>query len=179
MTERWYVVHTKHKQEQTAAENLWDQGFPVFYPRYIKEDVKAKTVQQRVLPFYPGYIFVRFDIGTSPWKRICSTRGIVQLVCATEENAVAVPPGFVEDLILQCDKEGFIPVNKGVEIMQSYTPGELLQVKDGPFAGLIGVCEQSDNERVRIFLSLLSRETTVSLTLSSVQRNKTTSGSVV
>lgn len=177
MSDRWYVVNTKNKLENFAADNLSDQGFPTFYPKYIKTIERHGRSMKLVVPFYPSYIFVRFNLDTDPWRRIFGTRGVNQLVCAQEDSVLAVPIGFVEDLILSCDADGYIPVETGVGIMETYVPGEELEVKDGPFAGMKGICEKSDGDRVRIFLSLLSRETAVSLSVSSISRDNPIGGS--
>lgn len=163
MAQRWFVVNTKPRLETYASTNLNDQGFITFNPRYRQARVVRKKVITEVLPFYPTYIFVRFDKAVDPWKVIPNTRGVKQIITASEDSASPVPVGFVEDLILSADKEGYLLVDDGVDIMQRYMPGEELEIVDGPLRGMIGICKESSQGRVRIFLSLLSRQTEVSL----------------
>lgn len=163
MAQRWYVANTKPRLEQYAAENLMRQGFGVFYPRYLKTIVKNSKPIRVVLPLYPSYIFVLFDLQKDHWTKIYGTRGVVQLLCASEDRVSPVPCGFVEDLMKTCGKDGYISIDLEAKLIEDYAVGSQLEVVDGPFKGNIGVCAGSAGGRVRLFMTLLSRQVKISL----------------
>ena len=53
----WYVIRTKPCQEERAAENLEYWGIQVLAPR-----LATKKEESKWKPFFPGYIFAKFDI---------------------------------------------------------------------------------------------------------------------
>ena len=54
----WYVLRTRPSCENVAATELDRGGFDVFNPR--ASILRAKQ-GSRIVPLFPGYLFVRFD----------------------------------------------------------------------------------------------------------------------
>jgi len=50
---RWYVINTKPKKESQVERLFVEGGFTIYCPKYVRE--------KRVVPFFPGYAFLRFD----------------------------------------------------------------------------------------------------------------------
>ena len=78
--EDFFVVHTKPNQENKAKKNLEFQGFKTWLPIYKKAVVRKNRLFLREEPFFPGYIFVFFDISKDNWSRIFSTLGVKYLI---------------------------------------------------------------------------------------------------
>jgi transcriptional antiterminator RfaH len=160
---RWYVVQTKARQELTAAQNLENQLFSVFVPRYVRKRVVRNAVVEEILPLFPSYLFVSLDLTKDRWRSVFGTRGVVTLLASTEDNASPLPRGFVEDLIAETDLKGFLKGPVADEIILDYAPGDLVKVSSGIFEGLSGTCEAVKKDRATVLLTLLSREARVIL----------------
>lgn len=168
MSSRWYVVQSKNKQEYLATQQLHNQNFCVFIPQTcVRRQVRAKIVKIPT-PLFPSYLFVKFDITKDRWRAICGTRGVQQLVTATDKSVTPLPRGLVEDMMLETDDLGFITIQKAEEIVAEYNVGEELQVVDGIFQGLSGTCDGLRKDMVIVLLSLLSGKTRVELPASMV-----------
>ena len=71
----WFVVMTKLKQEQVARKNLLNQRFEVFLPQ-----LNHSNINSGLIPLFPGYLFVSFDISRPHWLKIGNTRGVKKLL---------------------------------------------------------------------------------------------------
>ena len=78
--QKYYVIHTKPKQENKALINLKRQGFRTWFPSFKKTIFfKNKEIEKRE-PFFPGYIFVILDIFNDDWSKIQNTFGVKYLI---------------------------------------------------------------------------------------------------
>ena len=57
----WYLVNTKARQEETANQNLSNQGFQTFLPK-ISYDLKKNVSKPNIEVMFPSYLFVKIDI---------------------------------------------------------------------------------------------------------------------
>ena len=97
--EDFFVVHTKPNQEN-KAKNLEFQGFKTWLPIYKKAVVRKNRLFLREEPFFPGYIFVFFDISKDNWSRIFSTLGVKYLITFDgKPKAVEKNYGWFEKII--------------------------------------------------------------------------------
>src|SRR5262245_8013340 len=77
---RWYLIHTKPRQESRALENLERQGFECFRPMQAVERCRDGRTQPAAQPLFPSYLFIHLDRLTDNWYPISSTRGVHQIV---------------------------------------------------------------------------------------------------
>lgn len=158
MEKRWYVVQSKSKQEAIVQENLENQNFIVFFPQCIERKLsRGKPVIGRI-PMFPSYLFVQFDISSDRWRAICSTRGVFQLLTATEEHITPLPHGFVEELSKRTDENGYLNLEDAEIVLENYAVGDQIKIKSGVFSGLSGTCARIGRNSVVVLLSLLSGE---------------------
>jgi transcriptional antiterminator RfaH len=158
-TLRWYVAQTHARAEAKAAAHLARQGFPTYFPRYLKRRRHARRVETLAAPLFPRYLFVAVDMATQRWRSIQSTIGVMQLVCNGEEPA-AISNRIIDDLKNRESGLGFIQLDQH----QKFRPGDKLRVIDGVFCDSLGLFEgTTDNERVTILLDLLGRKVRVML----------------
>lgn len=159
MPRRWYVVRTVPSLEGLAARNLRSQSFDVFFPR-TKMKVKSDI---RYMPLFPCYLFIRFDVKKARWRSIMGTRGVLDLLGASEKGAIPVRKGAIEEFIKITDAAGFIKQNKKEEVLNVFRTGDLLKIDVGSFSGMIGKCIQSTVNTTILVVTLLSRPISVSL----------------
>lgn len=170
MRTRWYVVQTKSHLEQFATDQLRNQQFEVFCPAYKQVSQRGKKTTTQILPLYPAYIFVKFDLEHDHWTAINNTRGVIGLLGVRHGFYVTpLPEGFVEEMLMKSSDDGLISLEESVEELIQFTPGMSLEVKDNQFKGLVGTYVQNTGDRVTLLLSLLSSKIKVSLPLRSVK----------
>ena len=149
-TARWYAVHTLPRLEATAEAHLARQGFETFVPRVLVNKKHARRIETVKAPLFPRYGFLRIDLERQRWRSINGTTGVAALVMA-EDRPLAVPTGVVEALRAAVNADGVIDFDRGLQ------PGDPVRLRDGPFAGALGVLERLDDKgRVEMLLSLIN-----------------------
>ena len=161
---RWHVVYTQPRNEALAFEHLERQGFEVFLPRYLKRRSHARVVDMVPAPLFPRYLFTAFDDCETGWHVVRSTRGVVDLVRSGYVLAW-VPEAVVEELYRRCDKRGFVPLARQLDLGR----GQRIRIDSTAFAACDAIFEaHTDNDRVKVLLSLLGREVTVQVPVGAV-----------
>lgn len=154
----WYVVHTKVRQEQVAADNLIRQGFAVYLPkiRLLKRIRRRQEVRQE--PLFPRYLFVRPGSATNSIAPVRSTTGVTALVRFGQEPAVMRPE------VLEIIRAFEARRNEAPEeAISPFQPGARICVAEGALAGMEGLVSDVSHERVVVLMQLLGRETRVRL----------------
>jgi transcription elongation factor/antiterminator RfaH len=155
--ERWYVAHTLPQHELKAAQQLANQGFRAFVPRYWKNRRHARRVETISAALFPRYIFVILDLTKDRWRSINGTIGVDRLL-TYGGLPQPVPHGVLESLIAGADPQG------NVQFHFNLKEGQAIRVIAGPFADLVGQLERlDDNGRVRVLLELMGGSVRVAL----------------
>lgn len=161
--DRWYVAQTQVRGEERARVNLERQGFHTYLPRYRRERRHARRRDSVQAPLFPGYIFVRLDLETAPWRSINGTFGVSRLVCRGEQPA-ALPEGVVEEIAARESDEGLVVLTP-----RPFRKGEALRIVTGALADCLGFFERmADRDRVILLLDLLGRKVRVQAPLEAV-----------
>lgn len=158
MNALWYVVNTQARREGVAASNLRRQGYDIFLPVISKTVRHARSVRHVLEAYFPGYLFVRFDIDIQRWRPIENSIGVLRLIKAGTKPTAA-PMGLVESLIERSGPDGLLRLES-----ENLQPGQIIRITHGPFADSLAVVDRaSGEERVRVLLTLLGQATAVSL----------------
>src|SRR5258705_12699899 len=74
---RWYVVHTKYREEERADNNLRSWEVLTFYPQIRARRVNqfSGKITELAKPLFPGYLFARFD-ASKLLSKVHYTRGV-------------------------------------------------------------------------------------------------------
>jgi len=162
---RWYLVHTKPRQEKCALENLQRQGYCCYLPILPSEKLRQGVLTVMDEPLFPRYLFIRLGQGDSAqsWAPIRSTRGVSRLVSFGVEPAV-VSDGLVKTLREQeASRQG--------EPERLFKPGERVRLTEAPFGGIEGIYQMADGERrVIVLIELLSKQVRVQVAPASLRR---------
>lgn len=157
MAARWYVISFQPGREGVAELHLQRQGFHVWMPRYLRVVSHARRRYEKRVPFFPGYMFVSFDVERDRWRAINGTTGVRSLIMQGE-RPVPCPEGIVEKLQMLAGKEGLIDTSGELAV------GDRVRVLSGPFADSIGSLVRVDGAgRVRILLQMMRAEIAVTL----------------
>ena len=154
----WYVVNTQARKERIAADNLRRQGYEVFLPVLSKTVRHARSVRLAFEAYFPGYLFVRFDLASQRWRPIESSVGVLRLIKAGNRPTPA-PVGLVETLIERSGPDGLLRLEP-----EGLQPGQVVRITTGPFADSLAIVDRASGvERDRVLLTLLGQATAVSL----------------
>lgn len=155
---RWYVAQTQADREQVAQLHLRRQRFVTFLPMVLQTVRHARKVQQARKAYFPGYLFVRIDVGAQAWRSINGTIGVSRLL-TTGDRPQPTPVGLVEMLLGAADPAGIVNLTPALAI------GQQVRIVSGPFADRLGIVERLGGpERVRILLELMTMTVPVEVT---------------
>ncbi len=161
----WYVVHTKPRQETRALVNLERQGFHCFLPTIPKKRVSRKAFEVVPEPLFARYLFIELDTTLSgrSWAPIRSTLGVSKLVTFGTEPA-RVDPGLIG--LLQQKQSDLAQTP-----LAQYQPGDLVQIKEGPFKGVEAIYQMDDGEmRAMVLIELLQKPTRLQIDVGNLQK---------
>ena len=152
----WYLVYTKPRQELVALENLVRQGYRCYLPQWQVEKKRrsGKTSEWAIStePLFPRYLFIELDTGTTgpSWGPIRSTTGVTSLVRFGLQPAKA-PIGLIDTLRAMQEEHA-------QSAARPLEAGDLVSLRDGPFAGLQAVYQcQDSSARITLLLEVMSR----------------------
>lgn len=160
MAESWYTLRSKPRKEDIVYRQVFNQGIEVYYPRIRVHPVNPRA--RKVKPYFPGYLFVRVDLDVFGLSFFQWMPHAVGLVCFGEEPAI-VP----DHLIAAIQKRVRDVAEAGGELFDGLKPGDLVWIREGPFAGYEAIFDTRipGSERVRVLLKLLSEQRQIPLEL--------------
>lgn len=162
----WYVAYTQSTKEMVAYQNLIEQGFDAYLPRFKKIRRHARKVDEVLAPLFPRYIFVGMNLDNAKWRSVNGTRGISHLLCSSESRPAVISTHAIEALKSQEVSEGVVPVTS----LSVFVKGDKVRVLDGMFKDQVAVFDKlGDANRVQLLLNFLGRETNVSMPLYAVE----------
>ncbi len=150
---RWYVLHSKPNNENLLSEQLTLRRIEAFLPRIPVHTVNPRARKTR--PYFPGYVFVHFDLshtGASVLQWIPGASGLV---------AFGNELGYVPDNLIHALRRRVDEIQTaGGELLRSIQAGDAVVIQDGPFQGYEAIFDEriSGSERVRVLLKLFQRE---------------------
>lgn len=162
---RWYLVRTKPNAEATALRNLERQGYEAYLPRLSQSLPWRGQWRERVVPLFPGYLFLRIDEGRQALAPVHSTLGVAGIVRFGASFAI-VPDEIVRDLRSLAN-----PVTglHRLALPARLAPGTRVRIVAGPFDGLEGVFQRETGEdRAIVLLSVLGHRASVGVPVSSL-----------
>src|SRR5688572_8568811 len=154
---QWYVVYTKPQKEELAQFHLRLKNLEPFFPRLWLPVFSRK--RKRVVPLFPNYLFVRIDLE----KQYDYVRWSPGVKCFVSFNDTPIPleEGIAEYLIRRANADGIICARSDLIV------GQEVRIRGGPFDGVLGMIEKTSDAkgRVKILMTLLSREVSVEVPL--------------
>jgi transcriptional antiterminator RfaH len=132
---RWYVIHTKVREEFRALENLQNQGFEVFLPTCKVQKKLQGKIKLATEPLFRRYLLIRLSDVKGNWFSIRSTRGVSQIL----RFGQAAEPAVVADYIVNYLKQRSFQEEP---LRKLFQPGEMLEIVNGPFRGVSGFFEK-------------------------------------
>ncbi|MBB6447516.1 transcription termination/antitermination protein NusG [Bacillus benzoevorans] len=176
MEKNWYVVHTYSGYENKVKANLekrvesmamQDKIFRVIVPEEEETDIKngkKKVVKRKV---FPGYVLVELVMTDDSWYVVRNTPGVTGFVGSAGAGSKPSP-------LLPEEVSGILK-HMGVDerrIDIDFVIGEMVKVKEGPFANFEGTIEDIDKDKakIRVLVNMFGRDTPVELDFTQIEK---------
>lgn len=151
---KWVVVMSKPNCEAMAVENLKQQGYGCYFPRF-KAAGRGNVILKK--PLFPRYLFASID---KVWYSIRGTRGVSHLLMSDNGPAI-IPDSAIEAMRAKEDSDGFIVLGKD-KSPERFHKGDPVKATEGPLTGLDLIYDgMSSHERVKVLATLLGRQVPV------------------
>ncbi|RMW99221.1 transcription termination/antitermination protein NusG [Allofranklinella schreckenbergeri] len=172
---QWYIVHAYSGMEKAVERNIAErvarEGMEAKFGRILvptEEVVEMKNGQRKMAErkLYPGYVFVEMVMDDETWHLVKQTSKVTGFV-GGRNKPTPIPEAEVQKIVNRLEEGGERPRHK-IEFMV----GELVRVKEGPFADFNGTVEEVNYERSRLRVSVMifGRSTPVELEFSQVEK---------
>ncbi|MCL2591625.1 MAG: transcription/translation regulatory transformer protein RfaH [Betaproteobacteria bacterium] len=162
---RWYLIHTKPRQEKTALWHLEQQGYECYLPMLRAERLRRHKLVVVDVPLFSRYLFIRLGQGGKgkSWAPIRSTIGVSRLVHFGEHLAQ------VDDRLIEALKSREKSFH--CEPERLFKSGDTVRIIDGLFSGLEAVYQMSDGaQRSHVLIDMLSKSVPLQLDSGSLRK---------
>jgi len=173
---RWYIVHAYSGMEKAVERNILERinraGMQDKFGRILvpTEEVvemrngQRKTTERRL---FPGYVFVEMLMDDDTWHLVKHTSKVTGFVGGAKNRPAPISEEEVQKIVSQMEQGTDKPRHK-IEFMA----GELVRVKEGPFADFNGSVEEVNYEksRLRVSVMIFGRSTPVELEFGQVEK---------
>ena len=176
MSKRWYIVHVYSGMEKSVQRalverieraELQDQFGQILIPSEEVVEVKngKKTITQRRI--FPGYVLVEMDLTDESWHLVRSTNRVTGFLGGSGNRPTPISQREVDEILSQMEEGTEKPRPKVL-----FEVGELVRVKEGPFADFNGNVEEVNYEKskVRVSVTIFGRSTPVELDFDQVEK---------
>lgn len=171
----WYVVQTYSGLENVVKKNLEkriesmgmeNQIFRVIIPEETEiENRKGKKVE-KIKKVFPGYVFIEMMVTDESWYVVRNTPNVTGFIGSSGKGAKPVPLRPEEmDPILK--RLGLHRSESNIKI----SIGDRVKIKEGPFAGQIGIIDDVDTTRqeLKVLVEFFGRQTTFELSFNQIE----------
>lgn len=176
MSKRWYVVHVYSGMEKSVLKALLERidraGLQSSFGKILvpsEEVVEVKGGQKSISErrIFPGYVLVEMELTDDTWHLVKNTPRVTGFLGGAGNRPTPISDKEVEKILSQ--------IEEGVEKPRPkvlFEIGEMVRVKEGPFADFNGNVEEVNYEKskVRVSVAIFGRSTPVELDFSQVEK---------
>ncbi|CUJ75160.1 transcription termination/antitermination protein NusG [Achromobacter xylosoxidans] len=176
MSKRWYVVHVYSGMEKSVHKALNERieraGLQTSFGRILVPSEKVvevkggqKSITERRI--FPGYVLVEMDLTDETWHLVKNTNRVTGFLGGSGNRPTPISEKEVEKILSQMEEGVEKPRPKIL-----FEVGEMVRVKEGPFADFNGNVEEVNYEKskVRVSVTIFGRATPVELDFSQVEK---------
>lgn len=173
---RWYIVHAYSGMEKAVERNIAERivrsGMQSKFGRILvpsEEVVEMRNGQRRTTErrLFPGYVFVEMVMEDDTWHLVKHTSKVTGFVGGAKNRPAPISEEEIRKIVDQMQEGTEKPRHK-IEFMA----GEMVRVKEGPFADFNGSVEEVNYEksRLRVSVTIFGRATPVELEFAQVEK---------
>jgi len=160
---KWYALAVKPRHEKSVHRMLEMKAQETFLPLYRNSHRYARREKVFHLPWFPGYVFCKFNLATC--RPVITTPGVIRVLGAGGE---ATPIDDSEIASMQLAVKARTPV----EPWPFLKAGERIRIAEGALAGVEGILIQVKQEpRIILSVSLLQRSVLLEIDREMVARS--------
>ena len=150
---RWWVLHTKARQEKALSRELYARQTPFFLPVVSRRTNRGKRATLSYVPLFLGYVFIH---GTE-------TERVDTLKTNRVSRIIDVPdPDCLVDDLQRLHR--LILADAPLTVESRLTAGDQVRVRSGVFQGIEGrVLERRGKTRLLVAIDFLQRGASVEL----------------
>ncbi len=176
MSKRWYVVHVYSGMEKSVHRALLERieraelqhAFGrILIPSEEVVEMKdgKKSISERRI--FPGYVLVEMDLTDETWHLVRNTNRVTGFLGGSGNRPTPISDREVEKILSQMEEGVEKPRPKVL-----FEVGEMVRVKEGPFADFNGNVEEVNYEKskVRVSVTIFGRATPVELDFDQVEK---------
>lgn len=174
---RWYVFQAfsgfenrvSHSLREHIKFNKMEEYFgEIMIPTEEVVEIKSGQKRKSERKFFPGYILINMIMNNASWHLVRSIPRVIGFIGGTPDKPLPISDKEVNKIINRLQEIGDKPRPKTL-----FEPGEMIRVKDGPFADFNGIVEEVDYEksRLKVSVSIFGRATPVELDFSQVEKS--------
>lgn len=176
MSKRWYVVHVYSGMEKSVskalAERIEQAGLQTSFGRILvpsEEVVEVKGGKKSISErrIFPGYVLVEMELTDDSWHLVKNTNRVTGFLGGSGNRPAPISEREVEKILSQMEEGVEKPRPKVL-----FEVGEMVRVKEGPFADFNGNVEDVNYEKskVRVSVTIFGRATPVELDFGQVEK---------
>lgn len=177
LKKRWYVFQAFSGFENRVSQSLKEhiklykmENFfgDIMIPTEEVVEIRGGQRRKSERKFFPGYILIHMVMNEATWHLVRSIPRVMGFIGGTSDKPSPISEREVNNIIERLQQIGDKPRPKTL-----FEPGEVIRVKDGPFADFNGIVEEVDYEksRLKLSVSIFGRATPVELDFSQVEKN--------
>jgi transcriptional antiterminator NusG len=174
---KWYVLQAFSGFESRVAQSIKehvklnkmnDFFGEIMIPAEEVIEIRGGQRRKSEYKFFPGYVLIHMIMTDSTWHLIRNVPRVLGFIGGKSDKPSPISDKEVETIINRLRQIGDKPRPKTL-----FEPGEMIRVKDGPFADFNGVVEEVDYEknRLKVSVSIFGRATPVELDFRQVEKN--------
>jgi transcriptional antiterminator RfaH len=150
---RWWLLHTKARQEKSLARDLLKQSISFFAPQTEKTTLVRGRKRSAYIPIFSGYVFL-YGSELDRYRSL-TTKRVAQTIAVEDQAGLQRELTQIWRLI-----ESKAPLT----IEARLAPGDLVRVRSGSLAGVEGmVIERRKKCRLLIAVTLLQQGVSVEI----------------
>lgn len=176
MSKQWYVVHVFSGMEKSVLKAMLDRieraALQTSFGKILvpaEEVVEMKGGQKSITErrIFPGYVLVEMELTDETWHLVKNTSRVTGFLGGSGSRPTPISEKEVNKILSQMEEGVEKPRPKVL-----FEVGEMVRVKDGPFADFNGNVEDVNYEKskVRVSVAIFGRSTPVELDFGQVEK---------
>lgn len=151
MSAAWYVLRSKPHKEHVLYRQALLGKYDVYYPRL--QVTPANSRSRHIIPYFQGYMFVNVDleqVGRSVFSWMPFSIGLVTFGL----EPARIPEAFIHALRARLEEVD----RKGPQTLKTFSTGEKVAIKSGPFEGYPALFDTHipGRDRAKVLIEFLS-----------------------
>lgn len=182
----WFAVATEPREEAHVQHGLGAVGVLPYLPMEPREEAHGRGKTRIVhRPFITGYVFVKCQLTSMIWHKIMATRGVRRML--SDVNGRPLRVGDAEMNIIRAaeaqresweverrammEAEEIAKAGGRSGIVWHYTAGDIVKIKNGPFAAFYAelTAAVDPHDRIKAIVSLFGRASTIEMSAHDIE----------